>query len=192
VPVLTRSQAISRASRYAGSLNESVSVGILQKSSQEFSESDQYDIFLSHSYADAREILGVALVLGDYGFSAYIDWVDDSQLDRSDVTKSTVLRIKQRMQTCSSLFYVASENAPNSKWMPWELGYVDGLKNRVAVLPLLNTPEHSYRGREYLGVYPYVIQNRSKKGDWKLWVKETPTRYVVLSAWLRGENPTER
>ena len=193
MPIFTKSQAISLASRYTGSLYKLTSSGILRKSAQTFSESDHYDIFLSHAHADAREILGVAVLINQHGFSTYVDWIDDKQLSPSSVTRATIFRIKQRMATCSSLFYVASENAPNSKWMPWELGYLDGLKNRVAVFPLLDAPANGYVGREYLGVYPYISQdNMAGTQEPRLWVNETPSKYVLLSDWLQGSDPTQR
>ena len=42
--------------------------------------------------------------------------------------------------------------------MPWELGFFDGLKGKVGVLPIKPeaiSPDH-FEGREYLKLYPRV------------------------------------
>lgn len=48
-----------------------------------------YDIFLSHSASDTAMIAGLSLELEDLGFSVYVDWIEDPELDRSKVTKKT-------------------------------------------------------------------------------------------------------
>lgn len=40
--------------------------------------------------------------------------------------------------------------------MPWELGFFDGTKGRVALLPVVQVDVNSYHGSEYLGLYPYI------------------------------------
>tara|TARA_B100000446_G_C10520900_1_gene330315 strand:- start:339 stop:581 length:243 start_codon:yes stop_codon:yes gene_type:complete len=58
--------------------------------------------------------------------------------------------------------------------MPWELGYFDGLsKGAVAVLPLVDYASESYRGQEYLGLYPTVDKGRySDTGAAETFVKK--------------------
>jgi hypothetical protein len=61
------------------------------------------------------------------------------------------------MKTCSSLVYVHTHNATQSVWMPWELGYFDGLKpRRVWILPLVSDYDSEFKGQEYLGLYPPI------------------------------------
>jgi hypothetical protein len=40
--------------------------------------------------------------------------------------------------------------------MCWELGWFDGQNGHVAILPVLADDQKHYRGREFLGLYPYV------------------------------------
>lgn len=56
----------------------------------------------------------------------------------------------------------------------WELGYFDGLSNgTVAVLPLVDCSSESYRGQEYLGLYPTVDKGRySDTGAAETFVKK--------------------
>ena len=115
----------------------------------------QFDVFLSHSIRDAELVLGVANILEKMGQKVYIDWVVDKQLSRDSVTKETAETLRNRMKQSFKLLYLATDNASSSKWMPWELGYFDGLKSgKVAILPLVDSEYSSFRGQEYLGLYP--------------------------------------
>lgn len=151
--------------------------------------SELYDIFLSHSSKDKELIAGLKMILNDLGYKVYVDWNDNS-LDPNNVTPETAKILRERMSQCKSLIYAFSENASNSKWMPWELGYFDALKNsRVAVLPISKTAKHAYKGSEYIGVY-YVVQIDQISGTNKdaIWVYNDD-KYVIYDAWLKGHNP---
>lgn len=50
----------------------------------------QYDIFLSHSYLDKIQILALLDLFHEKGFSVYIDWLEDQQLNRSNVNTQMV------------------------------------------------------------------------------------------------------
>lgn len=115
----------------------------------------RFDVFLSHSVKDAELVLGVVRILEDMGQKVYVDWVVDKQLSRDSVTKETAETLRNRMKQSSKLLYLATNNASSSKWMPWELGYFDGLKSgKVAILPLVDYSFSSFKGQEYLGLYP--------------------------------------
>lgn len=126
---------------------------VLAKEAKAYDSRNTYDIFLSHSILDANVIYGLKSVLEDNGFSVYIYWIEDAA-ERSTVSPEIAERIKHRMQSSKALLYATSENAQNSKWMPWELGYFDGLRGKVAVCPISSNP--SFVGREYLGLYPVM------------------------------------
>lgn len=154
---------------------------------------ETFDIFLSHSFMDADLILGLRETISAMGFSIYVDWVNDADLDRSNVDRATALRIKERLARSRSLIYAFSESSKHSSWMPWELGYSDGLRGRVAVLPIVDRATDSYAGREYLGLYPYVQRDVPQGGaNETLWVHESPDVYVMYSEWLNGANPMKR
>lgn len=148
-----------------------------------------YDIFLSHSYKDAELILGVKLKLEDHGYNVYVDWVEDPKLDRSKVTRDTAETIRDRMDCCKSLFYSTTPASSDSKWMPWECGYMDGKRHRSAILPLTHTGLSMYDGQEYLSVYPYVMETNDTKGKSRLWVHESPKVYCSLDEWFDGKEP---
>ena len=77
--------------------------------------------------------------------------------------------------------------------MPWECGYFDALRHRVAILPLVatNASSNDFRGREYLSLYPYVSHDNDTARQDVLWIQETPTRYVVFREWLNGKQPAD-
>lgn len=152
-----------------------------------------YDIFLSHGSTDATLVAGLKLELEDLGYSVYVDWIEDPKLSRANVTKDTALVLQARMKQCKSLLYAFSENAVNSKWMSWELGYFDGIKGTVAVLPISRTSKNNFQGSEYLGIYYYIqIDTISGTNKLALWVHETSTKYTLFNNWITGTQPTQR
>jgi hypothetical protein len=115
-----------------------------------------YDIFLSHSFSDKKLIEGLYFELTSKGNSVYVDWIVDSHLDRKNITKETVERIRKRMKQCKSLIYAISENASSSKWMTWELGFMDGYVEKCAILPVTIYEDDSFDGHDFLSVYPVI------------------------------------
>jgi hypothetical protein len=114
-----------------------------------------FDIFMSHSYEDAEVIAGVKVLIEREGLSVYVDWIEDAQVDRSQVTARTANMLRERMNHCRFLIYASSKTSPNSKWMPWELGYFDGLRRgNVGILPIVQSTGKNFNGQEYLGLYP--------------------------------------
>lgn len=161
---------------------------------ESFNINKTYDIFLSHSYVDKEKIASIKHYLELLGLTVYIDWIDDKQLVRNTVTKETAERIKVRMKKCKSLIYVFSDNSNLSKWMPWELGYFDGIKSKIAVLPISKfSNNNTYIGTEYLGIYPYVtIDKIEGTNNETLWIRESLNKYIDIGRWLLGRNPIER
>lgn len=162
---------------------------ILNENRQIAESKKEFDIFLSHSSDDNIIIAGLTLILQDLGYSVYVDWTDPA-LNKNNVTPETASVLRERMKQCKSMIYAFSENATNSKWMPWELGCFDGLKNaKIAVLPISQTIKYSYKGNEFVGLY-YHIQFDTIKGTNKkaIWVFDGD-KYVNYIYWLSGTNP---
>lgn len=181
-----RRAARSRTYHFSNSIQNA-----LRKSVYDQNQKDSFDVFLSHSYTDMELVLGIAEVLRSFGIGAYIDWIQDRRLDRSKVTAETARVLRSRMVQCNSLIFVATSNSKVSKWMPWELGYFDALRERVAVFPIEAGPGvRSYTGQEYLGLYPYISKEKSTDENDTLWVNESTEIYVNLKSWLRGKKPS--
>jgi len=161
----------------------------------ETAEGKTFDIFLSHSYSDKDSIKAIKQTIEEMSFSVYVDWIHDGQLDRSKVTKESADLLRKRMKQCRTLFFVTSLTSPVSKWMPWELGYFDAFKQRVAILPIVETPAitNEYKGQEYLGLYPYVAKDKLKGSEkLTLWIHEESNTYITFKSWLEGNNPEKQ
>ena len=119
---------------------------------------DRFDIFLSHSRMDKELVVGAKQLIEEAGYSVYVDWINDGEIDREAVDRERADLLRRRMGQCASLFYAHSPNAALSRWCPWELGYFDALKtpqSAVFILPILGEGE-SYEGQEYLLLYDTV------------------------------------
>ncbi len=76
--------------------------------------------------------------------------------------------------------------------MPWELGYIDGHTNTCAVNPVSRNTfaPDSYKGVEYLSLYPFVKKVPTSLHREKLFVIEEALKYIIFDDWLRlGEKP---
>lgn len=187
----TKSEARAAATKNCG-LQKSVrmtSDRMLKESVTAATLSDTFDVFLSHSIADAEIVLGIKQLLEESGLKIYVDWVEDAQLDRRAVTKETVAVLRQRMRQCQSLIYLSSDNSSSSKWMPWELGYFDGFRpDSVAIMPVLDSPTDAFKGQEYLGLYPIVQKDTYKEGIPDVFVEEHGVRWTTLKRFARGQS----
>lgn len=57
-----------------------------------------FDIFLSHSYLDKEEVEGLYMELRSQGYTVYVDWIIDPQLNRTNVTKESAKLIRTRLK----------------------------------------------------------------------------------------------
>jgi hypothetical protein len=150
-----------------------------------------HDIFLSHAYDDKELVLGMALTIEDLGYSVFLDWRDDPSLDRKHVTPITADKLRYRMKASKCIFFSTTENASESKWMPWELGFKDGHNSRAAILPISLQNVSSYSGQQYLGIYPYITQGQDINNKERLWVRRSSSCYIDFDTWLKGNDPYE-
>ena len=140
-----------------------------------------FDVFLSHSSAEPEEILlGVVRLLEDCGLTVYVDKYGDPQLSPDKVTQKTAKILRDRMGRSNALLYVHSPHSKKSRWMPWELGFFDGWRGTVGIVPVTNNQEQAFKGEEYLDLYPYVdLATDTNTNERHLWIKArplTPTR----------------
>lgn len=119
-------------------------------------QNSHYDIFLSQTIRDAEIVLGVYDLLTEAGHAVFCDWINAPESDRASVTPANAEFIRGQMAASDCLLFLDTENADQSFWMCWEIGWFDGAKGHVAVLPVLADGNNCYRGREFLGLYPYA------------------------------------
>jgi hypothetical protein len=58
--------------------------------------------------------------------------------------------------------------------------------------PIQATTPTDFQGQEYLGIYPYAVQQKSQANAERIWIHRSPTKYVVFEEWLNGKEPYER
>lgn len=141
-----------------------------------FDEKGKYDLFISHSFKDQDLVNGLYYLFQKAGYHVYVDWIDDSNLDRKNVTPETAAIIRKRIAGCRGLAYIATGNTTTSRWCPWELGVSDGMHGRACILPVMSAP---FKGQEYLGLYPYLKYDRqygSSKYDFFVWNQK---KYII-------------
>ena len=162
---------------------------LISESTMHFDDAGNYDLFISHSFRDKELISGLYHLFNKAGYKVYIDWIDDKDLDRSKVTSDTAALIKRRIWASTGTTYVSTSNSTSSKWCPWELGVADGMKGKVCILPVM---ESSFKGQEYLGLYPYLeyakVQGKEKQEFW-VYDQVDRSKYVILRDWLKGKSP---
>jgi hypothetical protein len=153
---------------------------------------ESFDVFLSHSSKDAELVLGVKEILSRMGIKVYVDWHDDPQANRENVTVETAELLRTRMKQSKSLIFLATDNASGSKWMPWELGYFDGFSGgSVAVLPIVDYEGATFKGQEYLGLYPLVDKGRYTNGQSDTFVKKQGA-WLTLDSFRKGSTAWNR
>ena len=163
---------------------------LIEKALQIRKSQRNFDVFLSHSFQDAESIRGLKIELESNSLSTYVDWIDDQGiLEREEVNEDTAKTLRNRMKDAKVLIYAYSPNSTKSVWMPWELGYSDGLGKPVAIAPLTEEAKKEYPKQEYLKIYPYITRELSSRGTMEYWVNEEDYIYVHLTAWMNGEKP---
>lgn len=145
-----------------------------------FSSDSRITIFISHKHSDLEELKGIIGFLEkNYNVKCYIDSRDPSMPETtSGVTAS---KIKERIKSCKKFILLATEDAIESKWCNWELGFGDAnkFKEHIALFPIkkVGTSENAYKGNEYMQIYPYITYygQGEKYGDGKT---ITPGYYI--------------
>ena len=144
-----RARAMHRAAQQGTTVAEALDRAASQRAAH-------YDIFLSQTIRDAEIVLGVYDLLTCAGYKVFCDWIEAPKSDRSKVTPANASFVRSIMCISDTLLFLDTEGAAQSLWMCWELGWFDAAKGTVGVLPVLREGEHYYRGREFLGLYPYI------------------------------------
>ena len=164
----------------------------LQNSTRK-SLSGKNTIFLSHSHQDADIIIAAMNFLLSLGVSVYVDWLDEEM--PAVTSGETATKIKKKIVSCDRFVVLLSEKSVESKWVPWELGYADGVReiNDIAILPIRRnqyTYDSAFNGVEYMSLYPVIREGNYEGG--KFPTIAPPTRlggkglgYRLESNWLR-------
>jgi hypothetical protein len=145
--------------------NEAIKI-IAKSESQE-----NKNIFLSHSSKDEKYLSSIIDLLQEYGGRVYIDKLDK---DLPNTTNhETAVKLKDRINSIDKFILFATKNSKESKWMPWELGLADGVKDysKIAILPSAeNKNEENWAEQEYLGIYQKIVRGSIQGGHGEDWI----------------------
>ena len=118
-------------------------------------------VFLSHSHldiadADSEDVAAARIVLANHGVDVYVD-SEDPTMPRITSARTADF-LKTRIRHCDKFVLLATTNARNSKWVPWELGFADEAKGmqHVAILPVADS-NGRWEGNEYMGLYQRIL-----------------------------------
>ena len=107
----------------------------------------QFDIFLSHSSRDEKDLLLIKSILNRQGYTVYIDWVNDREmLNRVNQDENTWNALYLRMNQSCKLLYIMTDNCISSECTKKEVEYFKGLNKTVYVYQpkLTSLPDPEY------------------------------------------------
>lgn len=118
--------------------------------------SARVSMFLSHSHKDRLAVKGLINHLGSLGIDVYVDW-NDADMPR-ETSRETADQIKRKIEQNALFVVLATHNAMDSKWVPWEIGVADKTKgeDRVLILPVADASGR-FEGIEYLQLYRRIV-----------------------------------
>lgn len=117
-------------------------------------------IFLSHSHKDRELAKGLKNFLGNLGINLYIDWEDTDMPQPPN--RETATALKRRINSTEYFLMLCTENALQSRWVPWEIGIADTQKafGKILVAPVADSLGR-FNGSEYLQLYRRIIINNA-------------------------------
>jgi ribulose bisphosphate carboxylase small subunit len=131
-------------------------------------------VFLSHSHQDKRIVKGLINYLAEQGIKVYVDW-NDTSMPRV-TSRETAEKIKCEIKENNLFWILATVNAMNSKWVPWEIGVADQSKksDAISIIPV-SDPAGKFHGSEYLQLYRSIesttngpaITKPNQSGSWQ-------------------------
>lgn len=95
---------------------------------------NRYDVFLSHSSYDTKQLLSLKQKLNTEGSVVYIDWVNDKvMMARENQNEDTWSVLKKRMEESEKMLFVMTDNSLRSVWTPREIDYFKSLGKKIVV-----------------------------------------------------------
>jgi hypothetical protein len=118
--------------------------------------------FLCHSPKDATLAKGLQVYVKEMGWDVYIDWEDSQMPDTPD--RLTAERIQNRVGLSDWFLFLATPRSVSSRWCPWAIGYVDGIRPLESILIIPTTDNAgTWYGKEYLQLYRRIQYSDSQQ-----------------------------
>lgn len=138
----------------------SYGTGVLEKAvtqTRYFSEINRkLSVFLSHKHSDIEYLGRVRYILEQLNSSVYVDWADSEMQHPTD--RSTAEKLKNKIIKYDKFIFIATDDAINSTWCNWEIGFGDAQKydkDKIAIFPI-KKDNGLWKGNEYLQLYPSI------------------------------------
>ena len=180
--ILTKARLMQLTESKLGSVRY---VQMLNESRQETKYSATVTVFLSHSHGDLEktEVNRAIALLRRTGVKVYIDSQDSSLPPFTSA--HTAKKIKDEIKANRKFILLATNNAINSKWCNWELGFGDAHKyiDHIALIPLADSST-TWNGAEYLRIYPRIEESEYTEDYIKVIFPDT--KEMSLTDWLKS------
>ena len=129
---LSGPEARRRARAYASAKNLSVDQALREQARL---DGAKYDVFLSQAIKDKEIVLGVyAILTEDLGLSVFCDWMEGSASDHASTKPEDADYLRKKLRASTGLVFIDSENAEQSTWMSWEIGWFDAANGRIGAM----------------------------------------------------------
>ncbi|WP_318344372.1 toll/interleukin-1 receptor domain-containing protein [Flagellimonas baculiformis] len=140
-------------------------------------------VFLSHKHDDSEVLEHVIEMFTSLGVKVYVDWQDEDMPTKT--SGETAVKIKEKIKENDKFILLATENAIQSKWCNWELGFGDSEKylDNIAIMPITEN-DGSWSGNEYLQIYP-IIKTEYQHSTGNYYV-EFGMKRKKLEEWLKS------
>ena len=102
--------------------------------------------FISHKNLDQEIALRIQTVLKNKQVDAYLDLLDDAITGKGE---ALTMHIKQKLNECTDILVVMSENTKSSWWVPFEIGMA-----AQKDLPTVNYLQAGVMLPDYLSYWP--------------------------------------
>lgn len=146
-------------------------------------DDDSITVFLSHKHGEEEILKKVVKLMNGLGVTVYLDWEDEDM--PIETSGKTAMKIKEKIVSNKKFILLATDDAINSKWCNWELGYGDSIKylEHIAIMPIVDN-DGSWPGNEYLQIYPvikteynfsigsYYVEFNNKRTKLEEWLKK--------------------
>jgi hypothetical protein len=135
-----------------------------------------FTAFLCHSHRDTEFVKGLVATFHQAGWNVYVDWADPGMPDTPN--RETAQRIREKIVQADFFIFLATPHSVTSRWCPWEIGYADGTKQRIIVVPTRDGA--SVHGNEYLELYEHVEFDQDR--HLRVWQPGQPRGGILLES----------
>ena len=138
-------------------------------------------VFLSHSHADQELVEPAANFLAGLGVKVYVDWMDPKM--PAVTSKETAIILKLCIRIYRRFLVLVTERSLASRWVPWELGYADGIKkpSDLAIWPIRESLVAT-APNEYIQIYPRIEQ--ASDNNWYVFQPSSSQGALTVKDWL--------